>query len=81
VRPTGASVPAENAPPRIGAGNVGFVITRLDITTSLSRFPDYVSIAFRSSPDTQRFAMEISHCGQAVSYQPSAKNEELEAEG
>src|SRR5919107_36476 len=56
VRPTGASVPSENAPPRIGAGNAGLVITRLDITTSLSRFSDYVSIAFRSSPDRLRRA-------------------------
>ena len=52
--------PAEKAPPRMGAGNVGLVITRLGITTSLSRFPrNHVSIALRSSPDINCAGQEV----------------------
>src|ERR671910_381641 len=38
VRPVGASTPEANAPPRMGAGRLGLLITRLDKMTSLALF-------------------------------------------
>src|SRR5918997_2968675 len=52
VRPAGASTPEENAPPRMGAGRLGLVITCLDKTTSLDLFYcwEYGSISLRPVP-------------------------------
>jgi hypothetical protein len=44
----------------MGAGNVGLVITRLGLTTSLSPFPrNHVSIALRPSPDINCAGQEV----------------------
>src|SRR5919107_1519035 len=52
VRPVGASTPEENAPPRMGAGRLGLLITRLDKATSLDLFHcrEYGSISLRPVP-------------------------------
>src|SRR5918995_6321274 len=62
VRPAGASTPEENAPPRMGAGRLGLLITRLDTTTSLDLFHcrEYGSISLRPVPDVNCAGQEDS---------------------
>src|SRR5829696_6971277 len=82
MRPEGASIPEEKAPPRMGAGKLGLLITRLDKTTSLALFhsQEYGSISLQSlsSSDVNCAGQEVLRwedlCSVRSMYRPSASS-------